>query len=61
MQRWDDNMVAVGFLSAFAADDRASVDAFHEAAIAAGTTMVVPGLARVPSVLLWGLRPRSGR
>jgi len=46
---------------AFAADDRASVDAFHEAAIAAGTTMVVPGLARVPSVLLWGLRPRSGR
>jgi hypothetical protein len=47
---------------AFAADDRASVHAFREAAIGrAGTTAAVPGLARVPSDLLRGLRPRSGR
>src|SRR5215213_5471773 len=30
---------------AFAADDRATVDAFHEAAIAAGATTAVPGFA----------------
>ena len=48
---------------AFAADDRASVDAFREAAIAAGGhddgRSRAP--ARVPSDLLRGTRPRSGR
>jgi len=40
---------------AFATDDRASVDAFHEAAVEAGTTMVGrPGLG--PSTI----RPTSG-
>jgi catechol 2,3-dioxygenase-like lactoylglutathione lyase family enzyme len=42
---------------AFAADDRASVDAFHEAAIAAGKTTAVPGSA--PSTIRPTMGPSS--
>src|SRR5215210_7176137 len=42
---------------AFVADDRARVEAFHEAAIAAGATTVVPGFA--PSTIRPTLGPSS--
>lgn len=42
---------------AFVADDRARVEAFHEAAIAAGATKVVPGF--VPSTIRPTLGPSS--
>ena len=42
---------------AFAASDRASVDAFHEEALAADATTVVPGFA--PSTIRATMRPSS--
>ena len=42
---------------AFVSDDRATVEAFHEAAIAAGATTVVPGFA--PSTIRPTLGPSS--
>ncbi len=48
---------------AFACDERATVDAFHEAALAVGgaTTGSSRASPRVSSDLLWGLRPRPRR
>src|SRR5215210_8793405 len=41
----------------FVSDDRATMEVFHEAAIAAGVTTVVPGFA--PSTIRPTLRPSS--